>query len=357
MKKIFIGKNHACDLDYTYRSLKIHLASVGKIVENVSDADYIVFPSTCAGTLNHLQIVMGYMLSILSKKKEGALTFVTGCITRNINNPKLSAAVQKFLDDNFDYVFSEDNFDEIVNIIAGERIFEPDFGACFFYKNMVEFYISRGCNNHCSFCKMQYQDISTKSVKYEEFKEDLDNLTSDITLANLYGTNISQYGIDGDYEHNLCDLVSLLEETPTIKNINLYGFAFRDAIKNDFARELKNISKLRRIKGSVETGSPRLLSMMNKGYTVDELVEFWKEINENHPRILDTDIIVGFPTETDEDIKLTLQLLEELNPVRVQLHRYQNSFLIPSSKFEQLSDEEIMEHYKVYKRELGKRVY
>lgn len=356
MKKIFIGEQHGCDLDYIYPALEIRLRSCGELVDDVSDADYIVFPATCAGTLGILQVVMGYMLETISKKKPGALTFVTGCITRKINNPEVADAVQRFLNENFDYVVTESNYHEIVNIITQSKTLEPDFGACLVSLNEANFYISKGCNNHCSFCKMQYQDLPTRSVNFEGIKYSVTKLPDYVDTISFYGTNISQYGVDTAYTHNLCDVLNLLEDTSKIKNINLYGFAFRDAIKNNFAADLKNNSKIVKIKGSIETGSPRLLSMMNKGYTIPELVEFWNEVQEKYPKVLDTDIIVGFPTETYEDIDLTLELLEKLKPDRVQLHIYQNSFLVPSSKFEQLPNEVIRDHYKVYKRELKDRV-
>ncbi len=352
MKKIFIGDDHGCDLNYTYSILKAQLSSCGEIVDDVSEADYIVFPATCAGTLGIMQVVMGYMLKTISQKKEGALTFVTGCMTRKITNPKVAAIVSKFLNENFDYVIAEDDYHEIINIISQDNVLEPNFGACLAYQNEVSVYISRGCNNKCSFCKMQYQDLPTRSVDFEDIKHLIMNFPSKIDTVSIYGTNISQYGIDKDYEHNLCDILFLLKETPQVENVDLFGFAFRDAIKNNFAKNLRDNSKIRRIKGSIETGSPRLLSMMGKGYTIPELIEFLDEIQDKYPRVLDTDVIVGFPTETYEDIDLTLQLLDRLNPERVQLHMYQNSYLVPSSRFEQLSNEEVKEHYKVYKREL-----
>lgn len=356
MKKIFIGKNTGCDLNYIYPLLKFHLSSYGELVDEVSEADYIVFPSTCTGTFDLLKFVMGYILSIVSKKKEGALTFVTGCMTRNIVNQNLSEEIQRFFRENIDYVFSEDNYLEIVNIIAGRRVMEADFGACYYLGDLAKFYISRGCNNKCSFCKMQYQNLSTKSVDFEEIKLQVESLPKEIKKINIYGTNISQYGIDKNYRYNLSDVLNLFEGVPQVENVNLYGFTFSDAIKNKLVNGLKNCSKLEIVKSSIETGSPRLLSMMNKGYTIPELVDFWEKLKEFYPRILDTDVIVGFPTETYEDIYMTLELIEKLDPWRVQLHRYQNSFMVSSSKFEQLSDEEIKDHYKVYKHELKERL-
>lgn len=356
MKKIFIGRKHCCDLDYIYPLLKFHLSFYGELVTDVSEADYIVFPATCVGTFDTLKFVMEDMLSIISKKKEGALTFVTGCMTRNIINQELSKEIQRFFDEKVDYVFPEDNYQEIVNIIAGRRVIDSNFGACYSMGDLAKFYISRGCNNRCSFCKMQYQDLPTKSVVLDEIKFQVEELPKSIKRVNIYGTNISQYGVDKNYQYNLCDVLDLFEESSQVENVNLYGFAFRDAIRNDFGNVLKYNSKIGKIKGSIETGSPRLLSMMNKGYTIPELIQFWDNMQSIYPRALETDVIVGFPTETYDDILSTLELIERLNPEYVQLHMYQNSFMIPSSQYEQLSNTEIKEHYKIYKKELSGRV-
>ena len=93
--------------------------------------------------------------------------------------------------------------------------------------------------------------------------------------------------------------------------------------------------------------------MMNKGYALSDLLKFWDEINELYQKRLHTDIIVGFPTETYKDIELTLQLLYTLRPESILIHKYQNSsYITPSSKYDQLTDAEIDEHYDIYAKEL-----
>lgn len=350
--KIFIGKKHSCDLNYTYRFLLDELYELGEIVEDVSKADIIVFPATCCGSLETIEVVMIDILSVLGNKKSDAITFVTGCMTRNFKNSNVSSSIQRFLNDNFDYIIAEDNVAEIVNIIAQKEIQDNSFGCCFTNYDEVDLYISRGCENQCSFCKMTYQNAPIKSVDYEEIKQCIVALPNTIHTANLYGTNSAQYGLDFGYKYNLMDIVKLAENKDSIDEIAIYGCAFKDAILNRFGNDLKYSKKVKKIVGSIETGSPRLLAMMNKGYTIPQLLTFCSEIQEKYPKSLVTDIIAGFPTETYEDIELTIQILEKLKPEEVRVHKYQNSPFVPASKFEQLTKEEINEHYEIYRKAL-----
>lgn len=256
----------------------------------------------------------------------------------------------------FDYVIPEDNYEEIVNIIKGEgEVLNFGFGASYQISlNELNLYISRGCKNNCSFCKMAYLNLPTKSVDLNAIKLNLLSLPKGVNTINIWGTNSAQYGIDFAYQYNLMDVVHLTDNIPEIENVNLYGFAFKDAIQNRFASDLKYMEKVKIIQGSIETGSPRLLYMMNKGYAVSELLKFWKEIQSIYYRELSTDIIVGFPTETYEDIEATLKLVSQLKPKEVRIHGYQNSSFVPSNKYPQLSQEKIEEHYEIYSRQLKK---
>lgn len=353
--KIFIGKKMCCGANYVYPLLRNYLYTIGEIVEDVSIADFIVFPATCCGNLETIEYVLNNMLNTISHKKETAKTFVTGCLTRNFKNPEIAVYIQQFLNEYFDYVIPEDNYEEIVNIIKGEKILSSDFGASHQISlKELNLYISRGCKNNCSFCKMAYLDLPTKSVDFNDINLNLLSLDKNINTINIWGTNIAQYGIDFAYQYNLMDVVHLIHNIPQIENINLYGFAFKDAIRNHFSTDLKYIEKVKFIQGSIETGSPRLLYMMNKGYEILELLNFWKEVQSMYFRKLSTDIIAGFPTETYEDIELTLDVVGKLKPKEVRIHKYQNSYFVPSNKYEQLSQEKIQEHYEIYKHQLKK---
>lgn len=141
---IYIGKNYSCGLNYIYSYLYLELNTLGTLVSDISIADIIVFPGTCCGALNNILDIMSNIYEELQKKKEGAITFVTGCMTRKITDKKLENTIHRFLHDMFDYVIEEDNVTEIINIISQKKKLESDFGACILYNNgTTDLYISR----------------------------------------------------------------------------------------------------------------------------------------------------------------------------------------------------------------------
>lgn len=351
--KIFMGKRKSCDLNYIYFLLYLKLGELGELVENPSEADVIVFTSTCCGTEESIYSTLEYILNVLKYKKETATTILTGCITREFKNPRFNEYIKRILDEYIDYIVPEEEQNSIINIIAKKNMITEKFGATLAddEEHCAKMFISKGCTNQCSFCKTTYQKLNYKSVEFDEIKKQIDKL-DDINYIDICGTNITQYGIDLKDNHRLPDIIKLLEQKENIKNIGLHGFAFKDAIQQGYQYELKYSKKISIIGGSIESGSNRILSLMNKGFTKEEFLNFWIEITSIYPKKLNTCIIAGFPTETLEDIEDTLNLLEKIKDKNVQVHRYADSSLIDSHKLKQFTHEEIEDHYKIYMKAL-----
>ena len=256
--KIFIGKNYGCDVNYTYGIIMDELYNLGEIVEDVREADIIVFPTTCCGSLKIIKIVMADILNVLKNKRKDATTFVTGCMTSDIKDLSLRNMIDEFLKAHFDYIIPERNMLDIVNIISKKKRMENSFGACITTGNKADLYISKGCANKCSFCKVNYLNLPIKSVDFKDLKNCIFSLPDEIDTISLLGMNTAQYGLDYNYKYNLMDIIKLLENKETINSIYIDGMAFKDAIQNNFAKDLKT-KKVKRIGGSIETGSPRLL--------------------------------------------------------------------------------------------------
>lgn len=172
----------------------------------------------------------------------------------------------------------------------------------------------------------------------------------------LKATNICQYGLDNYHEYMLPEIIAYLEGKENIRNVALVGFSFSDAIKNNFDEVLRTSRKITEISGALESGSNRLLEMIRKGFTSEEIIEFVKKIREIYFKQLRITIISGFPTETLIDVSKTLEVLKQLNPGIVDICRYINSSFVDSSKFLRLLLEEIQEHTRIYSRVLKKEV-
>jgi len=118
---------------------------------------------------------------------------------------------------------------------------------------------------------------------------------------------------------------------------------------------MRESSKIDEIGGSLESGSNRILKLIRKGFTSEEIIEFVNEIRKKYPRNLRLNVISGFPTETMEDVFISLEVLKKLDPKEIDLCRYTNSKIVDSNKFEQLTPEEIQGHTKIYEKVLRKR--
>ena len=195
--------------------------------------------------------------------------------------------------------------------------------------------------------------MNLKDTSIEEVKDAIDEIDKEgVSTVQLRGLNIAQYGLGLYHDYKLMDICEYIEDKKNIKKVILSGFAFLDAIRGKFADRLKHLEKTSCIVGSLESGSNRILKLMNKGFTVEEFLSFYDEVNSRYNKDFWFNIISGFPTETKEDCFKTLEILKKIKPELVNINTYSDSIFIPSHNFEQLSDREIREHTKIYSKVL-----
>lgn len=352
--KLFIGKNISCDVHYDYNLAILDLRNKIEFTNNPSEADIILFTSTCSGSESILRETLIYIEYILKQKKDDAITIITGCITRKFLNNEFNNKIQKFLNKKFDYVIPENNISKVLHIITSEIEENNEYGICIECDKQANYYIQNGCTNKCSFCKATYQNLKPVSCDFDEIKESLLNLKNDIKIVNLNGMNICQYGLDLYGTRRLTELIDYIEKLDNIEEINLLGFTFKDAINYNFADSFRSSKKTNIIIGSLESASNRILKLMNKGFKIEEFIYFYNYIQELYKKKFVLDIIAGFPTETKEEMSYTIETLKRLKPYSVHIHKYDNSKMIPASMYEQLEKEELDYHYETYKLELKK---
>lgn len=358
--KVFIGEKNSCNLNYQhnyiYRSLLDHF----EITDRIDEADTIIIAETCCCTKFNILGTLDYIASIIDKKKDSAKIFLTGCITRKFNDDPFLAKMENWLKKNIDYIVPQNQPNLLLKLISqneyGDRDIN-DFGMIDVHsKDSAEIYIANGCLNNCSFCKNTFQKYPLKSVDLSEIKEAIDSLNEiHISQVNLKATNICQYGFDIYHEYMLPEIIGYLDKQENIKNVSLVGFSFKEAIKNNFEEILKDSKKITKLCGSLESGSDRLLQMIRKGFTSEEIINFVENIRQTYYKDLRLNIIAGFPTETFDDIYGTLEVLKQLNPYAVEVCRYTNSPFVDSSQYNQLTPTEIQEHTRIYAKVLRKR--
>lgn len=357
--KIFIGAKYSCALNYQHDLIYEELKEKFEITPKVEDADAIVFASSCACTEDTIIGELNYFYGCIKKKKPGAKVYLTGCLTREFKKTQDFAEYNKWLENNIDFIIPQNQPNLLLQKISPKFNDLPpeDFGCITYNEHGVELHIGNGCLNNCTFCKVYYQNYPLKSVPIEELKESIDKAVDlGAPIIRLIATNLSQYGIDLYREPKLLEIIDYIESKDSVEYIELNGFSYKDAINYNFADSLAQSRKITYISGSLESGSPRLLEMIRKGFTPEEIIEFIRKIKSQYPRYLIINIIAGLPTESLEDVKLTLDVLKEIAPYEVSICEYiKSSYLTHLNSFPQLSDKEINAHRKIYNEVLTRR--
>ena len=170
-----------------------------------------------------------------------------------------------------------------------------------------------GCDKFCTYCIVPYTRGKQRSRLKEDIIKEVEDLVKDgYKEVTLLGQNVNAYGKDfKDAKYNMANLLEDVSKTKIerIKFVTSHPWDFTD----DMIKVIKeNENILPYIHLPVQSGSNRILKLMGRKYTKESYLDLVKKLKENIPNIcLTTDIIVGFPNETDEDFKETLDIVNE----------------------------------------------
>ncbi|MFA5356730.1 MAG: tRNA (N6-isopentenyl adenosine(37)-C2)-methylthiotransferase MiaB [Candidatus Omnitrophota bacterium] len=192
-----------------------------------------------------------------------------------------------------------------------------------FYEDKAHAYvvISEGCSNFCSYCVVPYVRGALRNRSYKDILKEIEGaISAGITSITLLGQNVNSYR-DGDM-----DFSGLIGRVNLIKGLK--EFSFITSHPRDTGRALfEAMAKAEKLKKYLhlpaQSGSDRVLGMMNRGYNRN----FYLDLADNYRRIvkrgaLTTDIIVGFPTETEEDFQDTRGLVLEVEFDSAYIFKY-----------------------------------
>ncbi len=182
--------------------------------------------------------------------------------------------------------------------------------------------IQDGCNNYCSYCiipflrgSIRHKDIN---AAYEEIKELVNKGYKEIVLT---GINTGSYGTETNY--NLTTLIKKISQLNNLKRIRISSIEITE-INNDFLNELKINPKIcNHLHIPLQSGEDSVLKMMNRKYDIKNYKEIINKIRMIRPDInITTDVIVGFPTETEENFKETIKNIKEINFGKIHVFPY-----------------------------------
>ena len=183
--------------------------------------------------------------------------------------------------------------------------------------------VQDGCNQFCSYCIIPYARGRVRSRKMEEVLEEITNLTKHgCQEFVITGIHVTSYGKDlGDV--TLIDLLEEIAKIPEVKRIRLGSLEPGFITKDTLDRLSKMESFCPHFHLSLQSGCDSVLKRMNRKYTTQDIREKCKAIREHfqYPA-LTTDIIVGFPGETEEEFEETRKFLEEIDLYEMHVFKY-----------------------------------
>lgn len=220
---------------------------------------------------------------------------------------------------------------EIIEGLPAKRLFE-----C---KALVN--IMFGCNNFCTYCIVPYTRGRERSRHPEEIIKEVKNLTADgVKEIMLLGQNVNSYR--GDEETDFADLIYRLNEIEGLERIRFMTSHPKD-LSEKLIQAFVDCDKLcKNIHLPVQSGSSRILKRMNRRYTKEQYLELVEKLKTAVPDItMSTDIIVGFPGETEEDFAETLDLVRKVRFDSAFTFLYSIRKGTPAEKYEEQIPEEI----------------
>ena len=203
---------------------------------------------------------------------------------------------------------------------------EFDEYGCITYteRARTEIKIQDGCNNFCTYCLIPYARGRIRSRKKENILEEVEIIANNgIKEIVLTGIHIASYGKDFENEYKLIDLLEDLNKVHGIERIRL-GSLEPTIVTEEFVQRLSKLEKVcHHFHLSLQSGCDETLKRMNRKYTTQEfkkvteiLRNYFKDVN------LTTDVIVGFPGETDEEFETTYKFLKEIAFYKMHIFKY-----------------------------------
>lgn len=201
--------------------------------------------------------------------------------------------------------------------------------------------IMYGCNNFCSYCIVPYVRGRERSRKPEDILNEIKELAKEgYREITLLGQNVNSYKGGENYNFaNLLEDVDKIEGIEVIRFVSPHPKDFTDDVI-DVISKSKKISRL--IHVPLQSGSTNVLKEMNRKYTKEQYLDLIKRIRDKIPDVVfSTDIIVGFPGETEEDFEDTIDVVKQVNFEQIFMFIYSRRVGTRADKMENQIPEEI----------------
>jgi len=291
------------------------------ITDQIEKADAI-FLNTCSVRDNAEQKIFNRLehLKRYKKQKRKLVVGILGCMAERLRNKLIGKQ------DLVSIVIGPDEYRKVPNLLdqafSGEQGIAVKLSRVETYDDIIPLRtegisawisIMRGCDKFCTYCVVPYTRGRERSKPFPSIIKEIGALWNQgIKEVTLLGQNVNSY-VDIENKKDFAALLDLCaKEVPEmrIRYTTSHPYDMGDDLIETMAKH-KNICNY--IHLPVQSGSDRILNLMNRHYSIEYYIERMKKIKELIPNCaLSTDIISGFPTETEEDHQLTLDLMKEV---------------------------------------------
>lgn len=325
----FLIENYGCQMNLSEsESLRSFLEKNGhKFVESPEEAEFVIINTCSVRKSAEERIIgrLGYYRGIKRTKNPEIKVAIMGCMAQN-EGIKLKDAFPDILK----AIIGTYNKEKILDFIEKQsekeiqlemknyRFMEATPHKKYPFKSFVP--ISHGCNNFCSYCIVPYvrgREISRDSNEIiENIKRLVDKGVKEVTLL---GQNVNSYN-DGklifpELMDRICKITSLERLT------------FLTSHPKDFSREIVDVIRenkqiLRYVHLPLQSGNNRILKLMNRKYTIEDYIEKIEMVRQIPDVVITTDIIVGFPGETEREFLDTIEIVKKIKFNEAYMYYY-----------------------------------
>ncbi len=342
------------------------------VVEEETEADMVIY-NTCTVRDNANQRVYGRLGALNNRKKKNPHMRIAlcGCMMQEEAVIEKIQKSYRFVD----LIFGTHNIYKLAELLVAsftregmivdiwkdtDKIVE-DLPVERKYPFKSGINIMFGCDNFCSYCIVPYVRGKERSRSPREIIREIKELVADgVVEVMLLGQNVNSYGRNLDTKITFAELLQQIEGIEGLKRIRFMTPHPKD-LSDDVIQVMKHSAKIcRHLHLPMQSGSTRILEKMRREYTKEDYLELATKIRREIPDIsLTTDIIVGFPGETHEDVEDTIDVVRKVGFDNAFTFIYSKRTGTPAAAMDQVPQEQVKAEFnrvlKAVQEEAGKR--
>lgn len=344
------------------------LKQIGYVETDTEDADFVLY-NTCTVRENANNRVYGRLgyLGKLKKKHPGMMIALCGCMMQEASAVEKIKTSYRFVD----IIFGTHNIFKLAELLdtrlaSGRMVIDLWKDTNLIVENLPNdrkysfkagVNIMYGCNNFCSYCIVPYVRGRERSRNPQDIINEIKQLASEgVVEVMLLGQNVNSYGKNLDQPMTFAKLLTEIEKIDGIERIRFMTSHPKD-LSDELIGVMKNSKKIcKHLHLPIQSGSTRILKLMNRKYTKEGYLELVDKLKAAIPDIsLTTDIIVGFPGETEEDFQETLDVVKRVGYDSAFTFIYSKRTGTPAATMEdQVPEEVAMERFERLLAEIQK---